>query len=318
MRKLIQHTILFLLPILTGIVLLFVLPLNKKFAYNFVKGECNNKASWIYWRIFENTKDIDIAFSGASHTACAIMDKHINDELVTKTGKQLNVANLGYCRAGRDIQYVMLKDLFEHKKPKILVIDVTEDEPKKSHPVFPYLANTKDLFGSAVLFNQRYFQALFKGLIVRFEQLRSRIFATTVPSKNYSDNSYRPTARIASPDIMLQNKRAWERRLNKKHAHFMREFELNYSKHYLLKIAKLAKSNNCQIIFLYLPESGSKLSTPLLNDFYSKLGPVILPQRSTITNSNNWMDATHFNDSGAKEISDYLVDKLTYYLSSRE
>ena len=160
MKRFLKNITVFFVPVLIGIVLLFVIPVDKKFSYQFVKGECNNIASWIYYRTFENQKNIDVVFSGASHFACGIMDEMIENEL--NEGKTVNtsVVNFGYCRAGRDVQYIMLKDVFKRKNPKILVIEVTEDEPRKSHPVFPFLAETDDLFGSFVFFNQRFLYAL--------------------------------------------------------------------------------------------------------------------------------------------------------------
>src|SRR5690606_2046906 len=105
----------------------------------------------------------------------AIMDETIEKELTNLSGKNIKVANLGYCRRGRDIQYIMLKELFEHKKPSVIIIEVAEDEPKKSHPVFPYLAESSDLWNSCIIFNQRYFSNLRKGTAVRFEQIKSEI-----------------------------------------------------------------------------------------------------------------------------------------------
>lgn len=317
MKNFKRNIILFLSPFLLGILILFSVPVNKEFAYNFVKGECNNKASWIYSRIFENPKSIDIAFSGASQTGCAIMDSYIEENLQINTGEKHHVVNLGYCRRGRDIQFAMLKDLFEHKKPKILIIEVAEDEPKKSHPVFPYLVGTNDLFGSATFLNQRYFSSLFKGLIVRYEHLKWYLFSNKTNSTSTSDFSYNSSPQVTSTENIAANQATWEKRLSKKSFELQRKIELNYSKHYLLKITQLAKDNNCQLLFLYLPESGSKLNTPLLYDFYSDLAPVILPSANTIKESNNWMDAMHFNDNGAKEISNTLVDILTDYLCSQ-
>ena len=180
MRKFLTYIILFLIPFFIASVTLFLIPIDKKFSYNFVKGECENKASWIYNRVFVDNRDIDVVFVGASQTGCAIMDDVIEKELNKDLKRKINVVNFGYCRRGRDIQYVMLKDMFSIKKPKIIVLEVAEDEPKKSHPVFPYLANTKDLFDSFVLFNQRYLVNVFKGTTVRFEFLKYKVFNTDI------------------------------------------------------------------------------------------------------------------------------------------
>lgn len=316
MKKLYRNIILFLLPIFAGIVLLFLIPLNRKFSYNFVKGECENKASWIYSRIFDNEKNIDIAFTGASHTACAIMDEHLEKELSELSGKDTKAANLGYCRGGRDIQYVMIKDLFQHKKPKVLVIDVTEDEPKKSHPVFPYLAESRDLWASFVFFNQRFAINIWKGIIVRFEQLKSQLFRDNnlVEFKSTNNFSYRTSELIASDETLIQNEMIWKKRLSKSKPDILKNIELNYSKHYIKKIVELAKQNNCEVLFLYLPESGSKLASPLESDFYKELGKLITLPDSIITNKSNWMDATHFNDSGALQVSDFIAKRLVEVL----
>lgn len=311
MKKFIKYTAVFTIPFLLGTIILFLLPLDKKFSYHFVKGECDNKASWIYNRIFEQNENIDIAFSGASQTSCAFMDEHIETQL-NKNGKDVKVANLGYCRRGRDIQYLMLKDLFEHKKPKILIIEVAEDEPKKSHPVFPYLAESHDLFGSFVLFNQRYFLNIWKGIVVRFEQFKFQIFQNESNLvENRNNFGYLPSEQIVQPEIIQQNTQTWEKRLSKTKPEFLRKLETNYSKHYLKKIVRLAQINNCKVIFLYLPESGSGIKTPLLQKFYKNLGDLILLPDSIVNNKLNWKDATHFNDSGALQVSDFIAKEVS-------
>ena len=311
MKKFIKYIAVFTIPFLLGTIILFLLPIDKNFSYHFVKGECDNKASWIYNRIFEQNENIDIAFSGASQTSCAFMDEHI-ETLLNKNGKNFKVANLGYCRRGRDIQYVLLKDLFNHKKPKILIIEVAEDEPKKSHPVFPYLAESNDLLSSFVLFNQRYFLNIWKGIVMRFEHLKFKIFQNENNLvKNRNSFGYIPSEQIVKPEIIQQNIATWEKRLSKTKPELLRKLEINYSKHYLEKIVQLSQNNNCKVLFLYLPESGSGMKTPLLQEFYKDLGQLIILPDSIISNHSNWKDATHFNDSGALETSDFIADKLS-------
>ena len=315
MKKFIQYIAVFAIPFLLGTMILFLFPIDKNFRYHFVQGECDDKASWIYDRIFNQADNIDIVFSGASQISCAIMDESIERQL-SKMGKELKVANLGYCRRGRDIQYVMLKDMFIAKKPKILIIEVAEDEPKKSHPVFPYLAESKDLWGSCVLFNQRYFNNIWKGIIVRFEQLKFHIFENEYfSSKNQNRFGYIPSTQIVQPEPILQNEKTWKMRLSKFRPEILRWIETNYSKHYIKKIAKLAADNNCQLLFLYLPESGSKMKLPIPVDFYQKKGKLYILPESIVNNKNNWKDATHFNDSGAQKVSEFIADELADILN---
>lgn len=312
MKKLVSNITLFIIPILAGIVILFLIPVDKNFRYHFVKGECDNKASWIYNRIFKQKENIDIAFTGASQTSCAIMDEYLGNELAKLSGNPMNVANIGYCRRGRDIQFVMLKDLFQQKKPKILMIEVAEDEPKKSHPVFPYLADSKDLWGSFVFFNQRYFLNIWKSIVVRFEYLKYRIFQEEklIRNQNSYNFGYLPSVQIAEPEVLKQNEIDWLNRISKSKSDLARNIELNYSKHYLEKIVNLARKNNCEVVFLYLPESGSKMKTPLLTEYYENFGKLIVLPDSIVTNPSNWKDATHFNDSGALEVSEFIASEI--------
>lgn len=316
MRKFVKYIIAFFIPLLLGMFSLFLFPLNKNFSYHFVKGECDNKASWIYNRIFVQKDNIDIAFMGASHISCAIMDEYIEIALNTNSEQEIKLANLGYCRAGRDIQYVMLKDLFQHKKPKLLVLEVMEDEPKKSHPVFPYLAESSDLWGSFVFFNQRYFTNIWKGIVVRFEQLKSNIFKEENPgNENPSAFSYIPSTQLVATADILENKMNWERRISKSKPELIRNSELNYSKQYLEKTVKLAQQNNCEVLFLYLHESGSNIKEPFLAEYYKSFGKLITLPDSIVSNPSNWKDATHFNDSGALKTSKFMVEEISDFLN---
>jgi hypothetical protein len=317
MKRFLKHIVLFFIPVYIGVVALFIFPVEKKFSYSFIKGECNNKASWIYNRIFIDNRNVDIAFSGASQTGCAIMDELIEKELNKNSGRELSVANIGYCRRGRDIQYLMLKDLFENKKPKIIIVEVYEDEPKKSHPVFPYLANSDDLFSSGILFNQRYLSGIWKGGVVRFENFKHIVFKTEIqPLKNPLLFGYRHSIQKVADNVLMENRTVWEKRLARHKNSLLRKFELNYSKHYLEKIVKLANQNSCKILFLYLPESGSKLKEPLLTKYYKNFGELVVLPQSIIENKENWKDATHFNDLGAIKVSQFIENKLLFYTTS--
>ena len=308
MKKFVRNIAVFLVPVFIGIILLFAVPVNKKFSYQFVKGECSNIASWIYSRTFENSKSIDIAFSGASHFACGIMDELIENELNNNSDSPITVANLGYCRGGRDVQYVMLKDILKHKNPKILFIEIAEDEPRKSHPVFPFLAESNDLFGSFEFFNQRYFKSLWNGLIVRFEFFKFKLMHKTYfTPDNTTDFGYLYSDQLASSEEMESNRKAWKNKLNRPKPELIKTIERNYSKHYLTKIVQLANHRNCRVLFFYLPESGSNLKEPLNMKFYETLAPVVSLPDTIINNPANWKDPMHFNDTGAKKTSQFIV-----------
>ena len=167
-----------------------------------------------------------------------------------------------------------------------------------------------------MLFNQRYFNNIWKGIIVRFEQLKFHIFENEYfSSKNQNRFGYIPSTQIVQPEPILQNEKTWKMRLSKFRPEILRRIETNYSKHYIKKIAKLAADNNCQLLFLYLPESGSKMKLPIPIDFYQKKGKLYILPESIVNNKNNWKDATHFNDSGAQKVSEFIADELADILN---
>lgn len=311
MKKFIQHIILFLIPFIVGAVYLFSIPFYRQFAYHFVKGECDDKGSWIYNRIYENKKPADVVLCGASHIANGVDDKLFELQLDSANNLNLSVANIGYCRGGRDIQYVMLKDLFLNKNPQLLILDVGEDEPKKSHPVFPYLAETPDLFGSAIFFNQRFFKSVAKGLATRFEMVKTSVFKWEFRSSpNLSDFGYIGSTQVVSAADMDENLNRWEKQRRRKKPTLLRNIELRYSKHYVRKIVNLAETHNCQVVFLYFPESGSKLKFPMLKDFYEQMGPLYIIPEKILTDSNNWKDPSHLNDAGSSLTTKWLTKQM--------
>ena len=83
---------------------------------------------------------------------------------------------------------------------------------------------------------------------------------------------------------------------------------------YLEKMVKLANSNHCEVVFLYLPEFGSGLKEPENIAIYRNIAPIILLPDSIIQNKTHWKDPMHFNDSGAKQASDFIAGELAFHI----
>jgi hypothetical protein len=205
----------------------------------------------------------------------------------------------------------MMKDLLSEKKPRIVVVEVGEDEPKKSHPVFPYLASNADLFNSFVFFNQRYFSNLWKGLSTRFEYIRVKILGKNPGYQTSIENfGYQNSDQVVQAEAIAENEIRWEKRLKRKTLPLFRKIELNYSKHYLEKMEQLARENNCMIVFLYFPEFGSSMEVPFLQEYYETMSPLYLVPHDLIINPANWKDPSHFNNAGAEQATRWFAGKL--------
>ena len=55
-------------------------------------------------------------------------------------GIPAHVVNFSLPEAGRDINYVVARELFRTKSPKVLVLGVTEKPSRFGHPAFKYVA----------------------------------------------------------------------------------------------------------------------------------------------------------------------------------
>lgn len=96
---------------------------------------------------------------------CAVNDEWMQKLIFDSTGKSISCRNLSFCGYGRDYDYVVIKDLIEHKKVKALVLEIREEEPQLGHLAFPYISSTQDLFKAPKYFNRSYLPAIYKAFI---------------------------------------------------------------------------------------------------------------------------------------------------------
>jgi len=292
-----------MLPLLA----LFLTPYSKEFAYHYIEKDCYNHGAWIYDRIAKNTVPIDIAFIGSSHTIHAFQDK----KMEKISGSEFHFANLGYCRYGRNLQYSLLKLLLQHRSPKLIVIEVHEDEEKNSHDIFPYLADTEDLFLSPTFLNKDYFSDIFDGTSARLEYFKSTyIFRKTISETDSRLYGYGESDRIATREELEDNRNAWKMRLARKESKSIEQLKIRYPFAYLDKMIALLNYNNIPFVFVYLPESGSKLNLPKYAAHYQQFAPLLIPSTEIINEPTYWMDASHLNDKGSDVLSTWMSEKL--------
>jgi hypothetical protein len=312
MIRFIKNISLFLIPFLIGIVFVFSSPHNKEYGYSFRNNvDCNT--SWIYYRLFQNSTPIDIAFMGTSHTGCGINDSLIESILINNLSEDVKVANLAYCTIGRNIQLPLVKDLLNTKSPSIIVMEVTEDESRSSHQDFAYIADLNDVLQPELIYNQSVIKDIYSSFFSRLNFSREHLKKTlelSPPINFKSDYSYTPFRFTADENLLMQHKKGQTDRYKKNSSKFLREFKVSYPKKYIQRIASLAKKNGVKVIFLYLPSYGSQLQTPLEYDFYKNYGEVLIPPSSILINPKNWVDGEHLNYKGSKELANWLASEV--------
>jgi hypothetical protein len=299
MRRLLLHITLFLLPI---VCLLLLLPDNPRQRFEGLKDDCFNHGIWLYDRIQNDSAPIDIAFIGSSRTI-----NGINDSIIQQSVFPLKVANLAYCRLGRDLQYSILTELIKRNKPKALYIEVREDENLFSHPVFPLISNTKVVL-SAPIFNPNSLKNYWKHFAYKIELWQDQIF------KNYHEApvNFKPFGYAAQSDTastaLLQ--KVYQERANKVYpiSGAFSNIKYSFPKNYLKKTARLCTENNINLNFIYIPAYGSPLDRPVHASFYENYGQLIIPPDSIFKNPDHWFDENHLNQTGSEKCSNWLAE----------
>lgn len=279
-------------------------PIERRMLFQHLTNDCANRSIWIYDRIFENHKPIDIAFLGSSHTMNGINDNLIQERL------NINTVNLGYCRFGEDLIYVFLKEIIKTKELKTVIIEVREDEERNSHPIFPYIAETRDVMLAMPLFNRDIFRNYYRHLCYRLEVIKNSLFHNLenveIRKDEHGFSSFQDTASLE----MLQRIKIIRSIKKPEMGRFERGFFMKFPGTYLGKIFEICKNKNIKIIFLYLPAYGSKIQIPNEYKTYIKYGRVLIPPAEILNRASNWYDDSHLNLTGARELSGWVAAEL--------
>lgn len=76
---------------------------------------------WIQRCIFEDTDDVDIAFVGSSRMWCGIDTPYVQKALTEHLGRKAEVVTFGWSYFGLDAQYIIARDLLDHRRVHTLV-----------------------------------------------------------------------------------------------------------------------------------------------------------------------------------------------------
>jgi hypothetical protein len=311
MKRFLFNIALFLLPILASIIWLFQSDYQRSFAYYFVKNDCFNQGEWIYDRLYDNAKPVDIAFIGTSHTINGVHDilieKMLNEGRKTDTVDVLSVA---YCRHGSNMHYLILKELLKNKKPKILIVEVLEEIRTNSHPIFPYFAQKEDL-NLDIPFHRDYFKDYYTATTLRIEQ-RKKEWLYEYPNRIFNSRLY---GNLTFPDTFPKAELAAfsERHLVKIEQNknrFFKKTGIDFPKLYLQKIKTLCDKNNVELKFLYLPAYGGINVEPTEMQLYQDLAAVLLPPKDILNNPDYWHDTEHLNTVGAEVLGKWLAEQF--------
>ena len=115
----------------------------------------HNRVQWSYERIHFDPTPIDVAVIGNSRMGAGISAPALSAALSTRLGRRVNVVNLSTPQEGRNMHWVMARELIAaHPEVSLILLSVIAQEPRVSHPAFRFLASRGDILAAPVLLNR--------------------------------------------------------------------------------------------------------------------------------------------------------------------
>lgn len=227
-------------------------------------------------------------------------------------GENISCCNLALCGYGRDYDFVVIKDLLEHKRVKTIVLEIRQNEAQLGHLYFPYVASVSDLFSAPKYFNRSYLPAIYKAFIFRLQYVRELFTQEDVKRTTDASSSlfgFNGTSDTANEDELKKFVTKEKMKEKKKIAAIENVLDI-FPTYYANQIAALAKANHTKLVFLYLPSYTGEVIKKEIEDRYSALGKIIFPNEKILTDKANWAEHEHLNLHGAEKISQTLVSVI--------
>jgi hypothetical protein len=196
------------------------------------------------------------------------------------------------------------------KKPKVLFLEVREDENRYSHPIFPYIANANDIFLATPFFNRDLLRDYFDSFLFRLKLLKTQYFRkdSIVPFRT-DDFGFMGSKDTASGTVLDKIKQEHsEPRAGL--SSLARDFYMTYPRIYLKRLSQLCIENHIRLNFIYLPEYCPNINEPLELKTYRKYGDILIPPHEIFEDPDNWGDEAHLNQAGARKLSEWVADQI--------
>ncbi len=291
------------------------------------------RAGWIYERIHFDPTPIDVVFVGSSHTVFGVDSARVESEYLATTGRDLHIVNLAMPHFGRDLQYVLAREVLQTRPVKLLVIEVQEDESRSLHPAFASLAESADIITAPLLINTNFFDNLahlpMRQLRLFLHSMAPGLFGESIEfdSTTYAgahwDDTYQehpgadatfaapPRLESHSADELAQERQHLDRMVASKLIlpDALKWLETRANLIYLHRMLDMAAQAGVPVRFLYMPDYAAH-ELPRFQSLYQANGPLWYPQ-DVYRHLDWWLDVGHLNNYGAEALSDWLAKALS-------
>lgn len=310
MTRFLKYCALFFFPIIVACCAVLLLPLDKRFAYSFVKGECSGHASWLHDRIHEHDRPIDIAFVGSSVGWGAFDDRSLSELLSDSLSREVHVANLSFCRPGLNLRALIIEDIIRAKKPKQIVLELRPDPSMGGHPVYGFLARTENILCPPTRLYQAYPPDLKKALVVRWEQIRQHLYPKVQYQPELKVHGIGVDPKLADQEFMkgVQQKRLKENPFPKQTLQERIHFHVYWKS--LEHIARLCEKNDVRFSLCFMNNIGRSSGVPRFESQLTRLAEIWYPPDSISQNPAFYSDIVHYNQEGMNALTPFLAEKL--------
>jgi hypothetical protein len=146
MRKphLLARTLFILVTALALAVGATFLPDNPYQRFQLLAGTVYAKGQWLYERMHYDPRPIDVAILGDSRALIGLEPDRIAAGLAA-AGKPAEVVNMALVGEGRNIQWILARELMRTKRPKVLVLAINTQASPWGHDSFRYYAPAADV-----------------------------------------------------------------------------------------------------------------------------------------------------------------------------
>lgn len=300
--------------------------------WQLLDGTIHENARWIYERSHFDPTPIDVAIVGPSRTAAGVNAPHLA-ELLAARGLPANVVNFAMPETGRNLNYAIVEEMLKEKRPRLLVLGVIEKPSRYGHSAYKYVAPPALMADPGYAGNLHYFPDL---MYLPFRQLR--LFAAdlipggTGLAKSFDPAAYRGHVVDTTGDVVLPDGSIKQATYPAPYAELMRgvnklratttppllpadwaDVEFGDERHYIRRIAALARARHVKMAFLFLPyyTGPAELQEQA---FYEQFGPVWKAD-FLASHAELYADYGHLTKSAAVRLTDWLADPVASQLA---
>ncbi len=311
-----------------------VLPGNAYQRWQLLDGTIHANARWAYERSLFDPTPIDVVFLGPSRMGAGVNAPRLAAELAAR-GLPSNVVNFSLPESGRNSNWAVAEEMFAAKKPRLVILGVTEKPSRFGHSAFKYVAEPGAIADPGYLGDWNYFSDL---IFLPYRQMR--LFAANwAPgglglTKTFDRAHYRGSSIDTTGNIVLPDGRIKDGENPGSHTELMRgvrkledgnhppilpsrfaDLEFGDERHYTREIAELAQKNDAKVAFLFLPfyTGPHTLQDVQERTFYEQYGPVL--DGGFVAPHAEWFaDAAHLTRGGADALTDWLAEPVSQLL----